>query len=156
MFNHEPEGYDCPFCRVVRGEDTRGTTQRDVVLRDESVTAFMSVMWWPNNPGHVIVVPNPHIENIYDLPPGLATPLQAAMRLVALAMKAAYGCTGISTRQHNEPDGSQHVWHHHTHVFPRYANDDLYLLAPRRSTVEERLPYAERLRAALAEQAGHR
>lgn len=149
MFNHEPDDYDCPFCRVVAGEDTRGTRQQDVVYRNDLVTAFMSVMWWPNNHGHVIVIPNAHIENIYDFPPDLATPLQEAMRSIALAMKVTYGCTGISTRQHNEPDGYQHVWHHHTHVFPRYADDDLYILPCRRSTPEERLPYAEKLKGML-------
>jgi histidine triad (HIT) family protein len=27
---------------------------------------------WPNNPGHVPVVPNRHFENIYDLPAPIA------------------------------------------------------------------------------------
>ncbi|MDP9383566.1 MAG: HIT domain-containing protein, partial [Chloroflexota bacterium] len=66
MYNHEPEGYDCPFRRLVRGLDTKVSGQDDVVYRDDQVTAFMSVGWWPNNPGHVLVVPNEHHENIYD------------------------------------------------------------------------------------------
>jgi histidine triad (HIT) family protein len=41
-------------------------------------------------------------------------------------MKRAWGPEGISTRQHNEPAGNQHVWHYHLHVFPRWNDDMLY------------------------------
>lgn len=41
-------------------------------------------------------------------------------------MKQAFGCDGVSTRQHNEPAGDQDVWHFHLHVFPRWTGDDLY------------------------------
>ncbi len=40
-----------------------------------------------------------------------------AVQRVAVAVKTAYGCNGVSTRQHNEPAGGQDVWHLH-HVFP--------------------------------------
>jgi hypothetical protein len=40
-------------------------------------------------------------------------------------MRDAFGCEGISTRQHNGPAGNQDVWHFHLHVFPRYPNDGL-------------------------------
>ena len=60
-------------------------------------------------------------------------------------MKAAYGCPGISTCQHNEPAGGQDVWHFHVHVFPRYLEDNLYLQPSGRLTVaKERCSYAER------------
>ena len=70
-------------------------------------------------------------------------------RRIALALKDAYSCDGISTRQHNEPGGNQEVWHYHVHVFPRYAGDGLYG-APWHDTVTaEREPSAAKLRHAL-------
>lgn len=42
-------------------------------------------------PGHVLVIPNRHIENVYDLPAVLGTPLQAVIRTVALALGVTYG-----------------------------------------------------------------
>jgi histidine triad (HIT) family protein len=51
--------------------------------------------------------------------------------------------------QHNEPHGNQHVWHFHTHVFPRYENDDIYRSRTRETTQEERLHYARLLRDAI-------
>jgi histidine triad (HIT) family protein len=149
---HAPEGYDCPFCAVARGESREppGTQQDDVVLRSPTTTAWIGKRWWENNAGHVIVVPNLHVENMYDLPRELAGDIHEAARQVALALKAAYGCDGISTRQHNEPGGDQDVWHYHLHVFPRYAGDRLYGSSHRETTPDERRPYAERVRLALA------
>jgi histidine triad (HIT) family protein len=117
MYNHAPDGYDCPFCRLACGDDTPLSSQDDLVYRDRQVIALVSIDWWPNNPGDVLVVPVEHFENVYDLPPSLGTPLQSVIRNVALAMKDAYGCTGVTVRQNNEPDGSQDVWHHHTKSF---------------------------------------
>jgi histidine triad (HIT) family protein len=151
VHTHAPEGYLCPFCLIVQGieQDDVYTRSADIVYRTEAVTAFIGSHQWPNNRGHVILIPNAHYENLYDLPLTVATQIHAAVRTVALAMKRAYGCPGISTRQHNEPAGNQEIWHYHVHVFPRWPDDALY--GSRRSFMppEERLLYAERLRSCL-------
>ena len=153
MYSHAPSDYDCHFCAVAAGQNNPFpfTQQTDVIMRNEHITAFVAVAWWPNNAGNALVVPNRHIENIYELVPEVAVQVHEASRQIALAMKRAYGCDGISTRQHNEPAGNQHVWHYHLHVFPRYAGDRLYDLAHhhRDTTPEERLPYAEQLRTVI-------
>jgi histidine triad (HIT) family protein len=152
MYNHAPTDYHCPLCALVGGLPDPLNSLDDVVLRDEHVLAFVSPAWWPNNPGHLLVIPTGHFENLYDLPVEMGGLVHAAIRTVALALKGTYGCDGISTRQHNEPAGNQDVWHYHVHVFPRYAGDALYLSQRRWTTPEERRPFAERLRAYLAAQ----
>jgi histidine triad (HIT) family protein len=146
--SHAPDGYQCPFCRIAAGveEPDRGTKQRDVVYQDRRVTVFVANKWWPNNKGHVMIIPNQHFENLYVLPDDYAIDIHRAAKLVARAMKAEYSCQGISTRQHNEPAGNQIVWHYHLHVFPRYANDDLYASTGYYTDPEERVPYASQLR----------
>lgn len=146
---HEPPGYECPFCRVIAGREPpgNGTSQRDVVLRASLATAFVASKWWPHNKGHVLVVPNAHFENIFDLPPAYAAEIHRTAQRIALAMKAVYHCDGISTRQHNEPAGQQDVWHYHLHVYPRYSEDGLYATQGIASDPEERAVYAEGLRA---------
>jgi histidine triad (HIT) family protein len=154
-FSHEPPGYSCPFCRVVAGEDLRDsyTKQTDVVYRDEAVTAFVSSAWRPANSGHVLVVPNRHFDNVYDIPDDLLAAVQVAGKRVAQVIRASYGCDGTSFRQHNEPGGNQEVWHYHLHVFPRYHGDMLYVRTHERrnTTPGERQPYAERLRSELCQ-----
>jgi histidine triad (HIT) family protein len=97
----------------------------------------------------VLVVPNLHYENLYDLSIEVATHIHELSRDVALAMKRAYGCEGTSTRQHDEPAGNQEVWHYHLHVFPRYPRDELYFTRKSRIEEAERAAYAARLRDAL-------
>ena len=96
------------------------------MLRTRCTTAFVASDQWPNNAGHVLVIPNEHHENLYSLPVELAGPIHQSVRRIALALRAAFRCPGISTRQHNEPAGGQDVWHYHVHVFPRYDGDGLY------------------------------
>lgn len=148
-FTHEPPGYDCPFCRLVAGEATGLTDQRDVVRRSGGATAIMSPHWWPGNRGHVLVVPNGHHENLYALPPEAGHAVMDLVREIAVALKAAYGCDGVTVRQNNEPAGGQDVWHVHAHVVPRYDNDAFHSNITRFSfaAVADRRPYLDKLRA---------
>jgi histidine triad (HIT) family protein len=100
------------------------------VRRDDLATAFVSPRWWPENHGHVLVVPNAHYENLYDLPSGYGRAVHDLAREVAIAIRQTYGCDGTSLRQHSEPAGNQDRWHYHMHVFPRYADDDPYFAHP--------------------------
>ncbi len=151
MHRHEPPGYRCPFCDVLAGRESERNALTDIVLGDLHATALISPKWWEGNLGHVLVVPNEHFENLYDIPVDRLGSVYALVQKIALALRAAYACDGTSTRQHNEPGGGQDVWHFHVHVFPRYAGDRFYERhrETRWATPEERLIYAVRLRAAL-------
>ena len=147
MHNHEPDGYECPFCLVLA--TGRSALPVEIVHRDDDVAVAVNPRWWPNNPGACLVVPVAHHENLYDLPDELGTPLQRAARCTAIAMKAAFGCDGVSTRQHNEPAGNQDVWHYHLHVFPRWEGDELYSSArPDWAPADAMAERARQLRAA--------
>jgi len=110
------------------------------------VTAFMATRKYLNNQGHVLVIPNEHFENIYDLSLNISGKVHAVGRDVALAMKAEYQCNGIMLRQHNEPAGDQNIWHYHLHVIPRYKNDDFHNSQKSLFEADERAKYAQRLR----------
>ena len=49
---------------------------------------------------------------------------------IALAMKDAYHCDGITTRNNNEPAGDQHAFNFHFHVFSRYIDDGYNTVQP--------------------------
>jgi histidine triad (HIT) family protein len=151
-WSHAPPGYDCPFCRLVRGVETELNRLDDVVWRDEQTMAFIAPRWWPANHGHVLAIPKLHVENLYEIDDELLAAVYSTARRVAIALKSAYGCDGTSTRQHNEPGGTQDVWHLHVHVFPRYFGDRLYERheEDRWTTPDERAPYAAKLRATLS------
>ena len=99
--------------------------------------------------GNCLVVPRSHYENVFDIPDKLGGDFFRATRRLAHAMRDAFGCEGISTRQHNGPAGDQDVWHFHLHVFPRYPDDGLRAGQKIPYTPGERIEVAASLRAAL-------
>lgn len=121
VWNHAPANYDCPFCRNLA--TGLGKCPIEILHRYKDVVVKMNPRWKPANPGAAMVMPIEHIENVYDLPASLGDSLQRAVRETSIAMKLAYGCAGITTRQNNEPAGGQDVWHYHVHVVPRFDDD---------------------------------
>jgi histidine triad (HIT) family protein len=145
MFNHAPPDYQCFVCHVVAGEPGDSV----VVIENEHALALVSRRVWARGPGHALVVPKAHYENLYDLDDTAALDIHRLTRRIAIGLKEAFGCDGTSTRQHNEPAGNQDLWHLHVHVFPRFEGDNLYGSWYRESTLDERLDFAARLRAVL-------
>ncbi|HSE29629.1 MAG TPA: HIT family protein [Candidatus Saccharimonadales bacterium] len=154
MYKHEPKEYLCPFCHFLAGNEDKYNNTEDIVYQTKLATAFVSPKWWINNPGHVLVVPNGHYENIYNIPDEHLAEVAKVTKKVAIAIRETYNCAGTSTRQHNEPAGNQDVWHLHVHVFPRHESDDLYLNTNEHRFVNEaeRKPYADKLKAYFAKQ----
>jgi len=145
MYNHAPPGYECFVCKAVAGD----AGDNVVVTDNEHAVAFVSRRVWANGPGHVLVTPKTHYENLYDLEDHAGLDIHRLTRTMAIALKQAFHCDGTSTRQHNEPAGNQDLWHLHVHVFPRFEGDDLYGSWYRDSTLEERLDFAAKLQAVL-------
>ncbi|WP_433194341.1 HIT family protein [Nocardia sp. CA-107356] len=153
---HAPATYRCPICLGVQGIVSPDTLIRptDVVYQDELVTAFINSFFVGVNSGHVIVVPNEHYESIHTLPSAYGHRVFDVAQKIALAMKDAYQCDGITTRQNNEPAGDQHPFHYHFHIFPRYNDDGfnaVQLSEKRLAGAEERAEWAERLRGELGD-----
>ncbi|SEU18530.1 HIT family protein [Paenibacillus sp. NFR01] len=72
----------------------------------------------------------------------LSNRIHALETELAKAPKEAYACDGVSSRQHNEKNGGQDVWHYHLHLFPCYEGDHLYASEQALSDAEERARYA--------------
>lgn len=148
MYNHAPKDYGCPLCLLVGGGGNEYTGQDDIFYKDNIITSFIAGKWRISNPGHVIIIPNEHIENLYDIDDDTLSKIQVFSKKVAIALKKVYKCDGVSTRQHNEPAGDQDVFHYHLHVVPRYKGDNFYLNHDKIEwpPKEKRRPYAIKLR----------
>ena len=153
-FTHAPPDYRSPFLDVVEGKGSPETLtkQSDVFYRDAQLTAFISSHRYQKVGGNALIVPNIPYENLYAMPDDALAAIHAFSKRLALAFKTVYGCDGVLLRQHNEPAGSQDVWHYHLHVIPRFAGDGFYRTLPQKifTTPEERAPYAEGLRRYFA------
>lgn len=155
---HAPEDYDCPLCGLQAGRYDSWNQPTDVVCTDEFAFARISPKYWIDAPGNVLVCPTDHVENLYLLTAEQNRAVFSMVQTIAVAMRAAYDCEGVSIRQHNEPAGDQDLWHLHVHVLPRRRGDNLYLRHTESAWLEtaRRAEWADRLRRSLDEVGGNR
>jgi histidine triad (HIT) family protein len=137
---------DCIFCQIVRGE-----APASVVYDDAGILAFMNR--FQSVPGHVLVVPKVHVENIYALSEPLAGFVFAAATRIARAVKRSLEPDGITLLQNNEPAGGQEIGHFHLHVIARRAGEPFFQDVERQPAERAHLDrLAAEIRAALAHQ----
>lgn len=85
-------------------------------------------MFLPDHPatrGHVLVVPNHHVADVWSLSQGAARNLASAVLRVAGAAREALHPDGLNVIQSNGAAATQSVDHLHVHVVPRWATDDM-------------------------------
>ena len=143
--SNAPKDYICPICLGIQGVESEKTLLKpaDIVYSDDTVTVFVNSFFMGKNAGHVIVVPNVHYENIYDLPAEVGRHIFYTAQTMARTIKAAYKTDGITIKQNNEPAGDQHAFHYHLHVFPRYDDDGFNKILPEQKRLAEPTERAE-------------
>lgn len=107
---------DCIFCRIVNGE-----AAASIVAETAGALAFMDIN--QPVPGHVLVIPKAHIQDIYALDAGTGAEVFALTIEVAKAVKVALHADGLNLFQANERAGQQDVFHFHMHIMARYVGD---------------------------------
>ena len=106
----------CAFCAIVAGD-----APAHVVLDDDVAMAFLDIR--PLFPGHVLLVPRPHVVTLPDLPAELVGPLFERAQQIAAAVVDVLGAQGSFVAVNNVV--SQSVPHLHVHVVPRRFKDGL-------------------------------
>lgn len=137
-----PHKDGCIFCRIVAG-----TARSHVVYGDEHTLAFMDIA--PLSPGHVLVIPKPHWENLYEMPaPNLAAVMETARR-VAHALRRTIAPPGLGVYQLNGSEAGQTVFHYHVHLIPREGGVSLDVHGRGRADRDELEQIAGVIRAGL-------
>ncbi|MCY4453965.1 MAG: HIT family protein [Immundisolibacterales bacterium] len=133
---------NCIFCRIVAG-----TARSHPVWDDGETLAFMDLN--PLAEGHVLVIPKPHWENLFETPaPALGAVMDTAKRM-AHAIRATIAPPGLGVYQVNGRAAGQTVFHYHVHLIPRHDGISLELHGRRRADRADLERVAVRLRAAL-------
>jgi histidine triad (HIT) family protein len=128
------------FTRILRREIPAA-----IVYEDDVTFAFMDA--GQLNPGHVLVATREPFETLLDLDEGTAAALFRTVHRVAKAVEAAFEPEGLTILQANKPAGWQTVPHVHVHVLPRYSNDGVGLVWPRKDpSLDELRRIAEKIR----------
>lgn len=114
----------CAFCAIAAGEDTTP----EVVCEGEDWLAFFPID--PATPGHTLVVPRRHVENLWDAEQPLRAALIDAVVDVGRAITAALQPDGMNLITSAGSAAEQTVFHLHLHVVPRWQRDDFGQIWP--------------------------
>jgi ATP adenylyltransferase len=117
----EPEGSECVFCRIQRGEESeRVLTRTDL--------GFAVLNRYPYSPGHILVIPNRHVGELEDLADEESLDLQQLMKRSVKALREEYAPHGFNIGMNlGRVAGAGVPDHLHWHVVPRWSADTSFM-----------------------------
>ncbi len=131
----------CLFCKISKGE-----IPCTKVYEDADVFGFLDIK--PVNPGHTLVIPKKHYENIHETPDELLGKMAIVAKKIADAI-LKLGAKGINIGMNNGAIAGQSVFHAHIHVMPRYGKDSFSLWVGKEYDGNEREDVANKIRENL-------
>lgn len=133
---------ECIFCEILAG---RAPCHR--VYEDDLVLAFMDT--FPVAPGHTLVIPKLHAENLFEIDSDSLAGVSRVSRTLALGIRKALDPDGVMVMQLNGAAAGQTVFHYHTHLIPRAQGSTLSLHPRIPGRPEELEDWASQIRSAL-------
>ena len=103
-------GENCPFC-------DSSVLSRQTVFQGDGCVALLN--YKPAVKGHMLVIPERHIERFEDLTKEEMSEIHSLIAKVDRAERKALGSTGYLLLQKNGAEAGQSVPHVHFHYFPR-------------------------------------
>jgi histidine triad (HIT) family protein len=115
---------DCVFCDIASGRSAAS-----IVYQDKAAVAFMDIC--PVHPGHTLVIPRAHVQDLAHCQLDLVGRLFAVSARLAPAVVAATDAAGFNVWTANGKDAGQEVFHLHVHILPRFVGDTFGLRFPK-------------------------
>jgi histidine triad (HIT) family protein len=109
---------DCIFCKIAAGELASLR-----VLETPDALAFLDI--GPLAPGHTLLIPKKHYENILDVPPDVLASMTSHLPRMADALMRVTGAAGMNILQNTGKCSGQVIFHLHIHLIPRVPEDGL-------------------------------
>jgi len=101
---------NCLFCKIIKGE-----VPSYKIYEDDFVYAFLDIN--PEKPGHTLVVPKKHSENIFNIEKDdLERVIMASKKISQKMEQLGYG--GVNIYNNNGEGSGQIVFHFHMHIIP--------------------------------------
>ncbi len=111
---------ECVFCKLIEG-----TMPSHKIYETEFTFVILDIN--PANPGHCLVIPKKHFENIYDADNAYLEDAIITCKIIAARLKEKLGAEGVNIIQNNEKVAGQLVEHLYFHVIPRYKDDKVVI-----------------------------
>ncbi len=109
---------DCIFCRIVRGE-----IPCERIGENDEFLCFLDIK--PITNGHALIVPKRHFTDLMEFPAELDKKYFSFVQEMARRIVAAVKADGFNLGMNNGAAAGQIIFHQHTHLIPRFADDGL-------------------------------
>lgn len=114
----------CPFCYAL--EHPSEDEQTQVLYRSKN--AFLIINKYPYTPGHFMVIPNMHIDNIESLPSEVWLEMSELVQKSVRLLKSGFGVHGVNIGMNlGEQAGAGIASHVHYHIVPRWSRDTNFI-----------------------------
>ncbi|MFA4871860.1 MAG: HIT family protein [Patescibacteria group bacterium] len=107
---------DCIFCKIAKGE-----IPSNKIYEDEDFMAILDIA--PVNPGHTLVVPKIHCDDLINLPDDLAQKSILVIKKIVPAILKGVEAGGFNLTINHGVVAGQIVPHLHWHIMPRFPGD---------------------------------
>jgi histidine triad (HIT) family protein len=111
---------DCIFCRIAHHK-----IPSVIIAENSLVLAIMDTN--PATPGHILILPSSHIQDIYGLPFEIGASIMEMAVTISGAIKKQLKPAGLNIIQSNGTAAGQVIFHYHMHLVPRYEGDSVRL-----------------------------
>ncbi|MCQ2159468.1 MAG: HIT family protein [Bacteroidales bacterium] len=103
---------NCPFCN---------SDEQKILVKEEGFTALFD--GFPVSPGHLLIVPDRHVDNYFLLEDNEKDILWRAVDRCKLLLDEKYHPDGYNIGINIGKDAGQSIPHVHIHLIPRYNGD---------------------------------
>lgn len=121
----------CVFCAIARG-----SAPASIVCENDLALAVVDLRQF--HPGHTLVIPRGHFNDVRELDDTTGAALMAMVTRVTRAVGRAFPNQGLSLWHSIGEAAFQEVPHLHLHVHPRLIGDDVLRVYPKVPTNTER------------------
>ncbi len=109
----------CVFCDALAGSDDLET-----LIVHRGVHAFVILNLFPYNTGHLMVVPNDHVNEPAALSPEARSEMAELTASFCTGLRTVMGCDGINSGMNlGSAAGAGIADHLHQHIVPRWSGD---------------------------------
>jgi len=137
---------DCILCNILKGDET----YRNLILHKNKNFAI-TLNLYPYNPGHLMVFPERHIEDIREMSEDEFIIMHRLIIKSMNILTGEYEPSGFNVGFNIGKTGGASIMHLHCHIVPRYKNElgMVDIIAGTRILVEEIDKSYERLKRAF-------
>ncbi|MDD3981216.1 MAG: HIT domain-containing protein [Spirochaetia bacterium] len=159
FFNFSKLGYlkakrpkTCILCAIIEGSED---VDRLVVYENEHI--IVSLNLYPYNPGHLLLIPRRHLDDIRQMSPAESAEMDDLTRQCLDHLDRLYKPAGYNIGYNQGLAAGGSIEHLHLHIIPRYQNEIgiAELLGGKKVLVQNPLETLALLRKEFAAQGKH-